>query len=201
MNTKGRGRPRNYEPDTALDAALGVFWEHGFAGTSLDELSAATGMARPSLYAAFGDKKSIYRKSLDKFNREFMDHLGSALFAGNGIENDLVNFYLAALPTYQSGSRVALGCPVICTATVEAAVDDTIQADLAATFDQIDGALIDRFKQAREQGELARSAEPKKLGMLAAALLHSLAVRMRVRQKGFKPKAFIKTSVAEILKK
>lgn len=203
MSKKSRGRPRSYDPDLALGAALNAFWGRGFAGTSLDDISAATGMNRPSLYAAFGDKKSIYRKALDKFSREFLGALEAALFAGSGLEDDLVNFYLAALPTYQSGrsgSNAALGCPVICTATTEAAVDEDIQADLAGALDRIDSALARRFAQAREQGELRRSAEPKKLGRLAAALLHSLAVRVRARQADFDPEAFIRASVAEILK-
>lgn len=202
MTQKSRGRPRRYDPELALGAALKAFWGGGFAGTSLDDIAAATGMNRPSLYAAFGDKKAIYRKALAKFNREFLGALEAALFAGAGLEDDLVNFYLAALPTYRSGragSDAALGCPVICTATTQAAVDDDIQADLAAALDHIDSALAARFAQAREAGELPSRAEPKHLGRLAAALLHSLAVRIRARQDGFDPEAFIRTSVAEIL--
>jgi len=200
MNERRRGRPRAYDPDAALDAALEAFWERGFAGTSLDEISAATGMGRPSLYAAFGDKKSIYRKSIDKFSRDFLGRLTGVLFAGAGIEEDLVNFFSAALETYRSGHRVARGCPVLCTASTAAAVDDDIRSDLAAALDQIDGALVSRFERAREQGEIARSADAKRLGMLAAALLHSLALRTRARQKDFQPEAFVRTSIAEILK-
>jgi hypothetical protein len=55
-----RGRPRAYDPDTALAAAADVFWKKGYDGTSLDDLAAATGMNRPSLYAAFGDKHDLY---------------------------------------------------------------------------------------------------------------------------------------------
>ena len=100
MSKKARGRPRNYDPDRALETALEAFARAGFAGTSLDDISAATGMNRPSLYAAFGDKKSIYRKAVDKFNREFLERLGQALFAGAGLEDDLVGFYLATFPVY-----------------------------------------------------------------------------------------------------
>lgn len=200
MNAKRRGRPRTYDPDAALDAALQAFWERGYAGTSLDDISAATGMGRPSLYAAFGDKKSIYRKSLDKFGRDFLGRLTGILFAGAGLEEDLVNFYLAALQTYRSGHGTARGCPVLCTASTAAAADRDIGSDLAAALDQIDGALVSRFEQAREQGEIARSADAKKLGMLAAALLHSLALRTRARQKEFQAEAFVRASIAAILK-
>ena len=61
---KRRGRPRAYDPQVALARAAAVFWKAGYAGTSLDDLVAATGMNRPSLYAAFGDKRdSISRRS------------------------------------------------------------------------------------------------------------------------------------------
>ncbi len=199
MNARRRGRPRTYDPETALGAALDAFWWRGFAGTSLDEISAATGMNRPSLYAAFGDKKAIYRKAVEQFNRDFLARLHAALFAGAGIEKDLASFYLAALPTYQSGGGPARGCPVICTATIEAAVDNEIQADLAGALDCIDEALTARFALARDQGELKNAAEPAKLGRMAGALLHSLAVRVRARQPSLKPEAFIEESVAVIL--
>lgn len=200
MIKKKRGRPRTYNPDAALGEALNVFWRHGFSGTRLDDLSAATGMNRPSLYAAFGDKKSIYRKSLDRFSREFLSRLEAALFAGVSLEDDLINFYLAALSVYQSGKNAARGCPMICTATTEATLDDDIQSDLANSLDRIDLVLVTRFEQALEQGQLRQSAEPKKLGQLAAAMLHSLAVRLRAQQIGFDPETFIRASVAEILK-
>src|SRR5918993_4135780 len=62
-----RGRPRAYEPDVALTRAMEVFWRDGFAATSLDTISAATGMNRPSLYAAFGDKRDIYVKAYERY--------------------------------------------------------------------------------------------------------------------------------------
>src|SRR5438045_2737757 len=64
---KRRGRPRAYDPDLALSRAMDVFWKEGFAGTSLDELSAATGMNRPSLYGAFGDKRDLYIKAYQHY--------------------------------------------------------------------------------------------------------------------------------------
>ena len=59
-----RGRPRAYDPDTALARAMAVFWAGGYAGTSLDDVTAGTGMNRPSLYGAFGDKHALYLHTL-----------------------------------------------------------------------------------------------------------------------------------------
>jgi AcrR family transcriptional regulator len=62
--TKRRGRPPAYVPEVALARATDAFWSAGYAATSLDELAAATGMNRPSLYGAFGDKHDLYLKTL-----------------------------------------------------------------------------------------------------------------------------------------
>src|SRR5579885_2347645 len=67
---KRRGRPRAYEPDVALGKALDLFRKDGFAATSLDDLSEATGMNRPSLYAAFGDKRELYIKSYARYRTD-----------------------------------------------------------------------------------------------------------------------------------
>src|SRR3979411_3328129 len=67
MAPKRRGRPRAYQPEIALGKALDLFRKGGFAATSLDDLSAATGMNRPSLYGAFGDKRELYIKSYQRY--------------------------------------------------------------------------------------------------------------------------------------
>ena len=61
------GRPRSFDIDRALDRALQVFWRKGYEGTSLSDLTKAVGVNRPSLYAAFGDKKALFRKALDRY--------------------------------------------------------------------------------------------------------------------------------------
>jgi len=67
---KRRGRPRAYQPEIALGKALDLFRKDGFAATSLDDLSAATGMNRPSLYGAFGDKRELYIKSYARYRAD-----------------------------------------------------------------------------------------------------------------------------------
>src|ERR1700759_3985290 len=67
---KRRGRPRAFQPEIALGKALELFRKDGFAATSLDDLSAATGMNRPSLYGAFGDKRDLYVKSYQRYRAD-----------------------------------------------------------------------------------------------------------------------------------
>ena len=61
-------RPRSFDPDEALDLARDVFWQKGFQGASLDDITAATGLNKPSLYAAFGDKNALFLKVLDRYH-------------------------------------------------------------------------------------------------------------------------------------
>src|SRR5215470_9458675 len=63
------GRPRAFDADAALDRALKVFWRKGYEGASLSELTKAMGINRPSLYAAFGDKKALFRKALERYEK------------------------------------------------------------------------------------------------------------------------------------
>ena len=76
-----RGRPREFDVDEALTAALRVFWSKGYEGASMTDLTDAMGITRPSLYAAFGNKESLFRKALDLYEREKLCYMGQALEA------------------------------------------------------------------------------------------------------------------------
>ncbi|MBS0150720.1 MAG: TetR/AcrR family transcriptional regulator [Nitrospira sp.] len=200
MSKKRRGRPPTYDSDMALTAALDLFWSKGFAETSLDDISAATGMTRPSIYAAFGDKKALYRKALEKFTGNFLGRLEPILFAGLSLEEDLINFYSAAAQTYTSNSNMAHGCPVLCTAPTAAGLNADVQSDLKHALDKIDEILSRRFTQARKQGQLRQTAKPTVLAQMAGALLNSLSTRIRAGQ-AVNVASFIRDTVKEMLKK
>src|SRR5437763_11962127 len=74
-----RGRPREFDTEKALDAALLLFWRHGYEGTSLTALTGAMGINVPSLYAAFGNKEALFRKALDRYLRKPASYLPAAL--------------------------------------------------------------------------------------------------------------------------
>src|ERR1043165_2433188 len=73
------GRPREFNTEEVLDKALHVFWEKGYEGASLPDLTEAMGINRPSLYAAFGNKESLFRKALDRYGER--RDMGEALNA------------------------------------------------------------------------------------------------------------------------
>lgn len=191
-----RGRPRAYDPDAALNAARDTFWSAGYSATSLDTLAAATGMNRPSLYAAFGNKQALYVQTLQALGAEMERQVGAALTAAVPLSEALWRFFDGALAMYLSGEQGARGCYVICTATTEAPNDPEVRAFLAGTLRHIDDALIARFRRAVEEGELDADTDVDARGRLAAATLHSLAVRSRAGQSRASLKRLIDGAVA-----
>jgi TetR/AcrR family transcriptional regulator, copper-responsive repressor len=172
-----RGRPRAYDPQVALARAAQVFWKAGYAGTSLDDLVAATGMNRPSLYAAFGDKRDLYLKTLDYYREESRALARHALADSPTLRVFLNRFYDKALELYLTdGPR---GCYSIGTAATVAAVDDGVRAILADSMRTTDSFLTHQIKKAKARGELSPGADPAALGYLATATLHTLAIRSR----------------------
>ena len=178
---KKRGRPRGYEPEAALARAMDVFWRDGFAATSLDAISAATGMNRPSLYAAFGDKRDIYVKAYEHYRGRARQRM-SAFFASElPLPALLRHVYGIAIDMYVSGEDGPRGCFSVMAATSEAVFDPAIRELAVAGLTEMDRAFARVFKLAQGKGELPASADPAKLAQMATATIHTLAVRARLR--------------------
>jgi AcrR family transcriptional regulator len=175
---KRRGRPRAYDPETALRQATHAFWKTGYSGTSFDEIATATGMNRPSLRAAFGDKHSLYLTALRAYWEFKFATMRDALWGGT-LEEALMRGYEAALSIYFSGEERARGCFVVGTAITEAVGDPEIARIVTAGFARLDADFEARLRQARANGELKEDADPEALAILASATMHSIAVRAR----------------------
>jgi AcrR family transcriptional regulator len=178
---KRRGRPRAYQPEVALGKALDLFRRDGFAGTSLDDLSAATGMNRPSLYGAFGDKRDLYIKSYGRYRADARAAMIEIFRDELPIRQRLQRIYAVALDIYLSGEEGPRGCFTVMTAASEAVFDAEIRAMVLEGFTELDRAFARCFRQAKEKGELPEAADPVVLAQLASATLHTLAIRSRAR--------------------
>ncbi|CAH0294021.1 HTH-type transcriptional repressor ComR [Pseudomonas sp. Bi123] len=177
---KGRGRPRAYDPQTALQQALGVFWSTGYSGASLDSIAIAAGMNRPSLYAAFGDKHALYIKALEQYWESASAAMQEALTDKDlTLEQALMGFYEGQLSIYFSGEGQPRGCFAIGTATTEAVEDSAIREVLADRLSRLDADLETRLRAAVSAGELKDDVDPAALAVLASSLLHSISIRAR----------------------
>lgn len=178
---KRRGRPRAYEPEVALARALDLFRKDGFAGTSLDDLSAATGMNRPSLYGAFGDKRALYIKTYERYRADARAAMQEAFKGDLPLRKRLQRIYAIALDIYLSGDEGPRGCFTVMTAASEAVADPDIRAMALSGFHELDKAFAICFRRAQETGELPSSADPDVLAQMASATIHTIAIRARVR--------------------
>ncbi|MCU1641184.1 MAG: putative TetR family transcriptional regulator [Nocardia sp.] len=160
------GRPRSFDPDTALDRALEVFWRHGYEGASLADLTAAMGINKPSLYAAFGNKEDLFGKVLTRY----LD--GPGAYATAALNEPTVRAVIerlvhgaVELTTAEDAPR---GC--LCVKTVQACGPDahTVRRDAIAVRKAGETALRRRLEQATD---LPPNHTPA--GM--AALVHTIS--------------------------
>lgn len=177
-SARPRGRPRSYDRDVALGAIRDVFWDRGFSASSLDDIATAAGMNRPSLYAAFGDKRQMYLAALQMFAAESGRVLQKALEAPT-LREALEAFYSQAIDDYLSGNGAARGCLVICTAVTEATGDEEIRSALATILAAVDSLVAVRIARAQAEGDRCADGEAKVLARVATSVLHSVALRAR----------------------
>ena len=154
-----KGRPREFDAEAALDAALRVFWEKGYEGASLPDLTAAMGINRPSLYAAFGNKETLFRRAIDRYLAGPAEHGARALqeptaqrvaerLLRGGIE-------LVTAPANPGG------CFLVQAALACGNSADPLRKELAARRAANEFALAARFARARIEGDLP--ADMKKI--------------------------------------
>jgi AcrR family transcriptional regulator len=172
-----RGRPVQFDREAALDAALATFWRRGYGHASLDELTAAMGIARPSLYGAFGTKEQLYAASVE----HYVAKIGSGYLAPLAQPRvaDALNGFFDAMIEGVCGKHGPRGCIVACTLPAEAGVSRAAQTQLAAVLEQIDGAWIARLSAAQLAGEIAKRRDPRVLGQLVASGMLALSIRAR----------------------
>lgn len=192
---KRRGRPRAYQPEIALGKALDLFRKQGFAATSLDDLSEATGMNRPSLYGAFGDKRELYIKSYQRYREDARASMVEIFRQEMPVRQRLERIFASALNIYLSGETGPRGCFTVVTAASEAVGDPEIRAMVIDGLTELDKAFTNCFRRAKEKGELPESADPAALAQLASATVHSIAIRSRARVSRKDLEAIVKGAI------
>lgn len=170
-----KGRPREFNLDEALTAALGVFWSKGYEGASLTDLTEAMGITRPSLYAAFGNKESLFRKALDLYEREKLAYVGEALDAptARGVADRLLR---GSLENQMSdcGPR---GCLGVISSVACGDGAESIRSEVIARRASSHAAMIARFDRAKAEGDLPANVDVHGLTSYLLAILQGMAVQ------------------------
>jgi AcrR family transcriptional regulator len=172
-----RGRPRGFDPQEVLGRVRDTFWAHGFAGTSMDQLSAATGLHKPSLYGAFGDKKALYMETLQHYRVEARAQFALA-FAIPRLMDSLADVLERSILLFtREGQRG--GCFMMSTAIPVAGEDADVQAFVRGSMEALDRALTGRFERAIADGELASDADVAGLTRIVVSGHGELSMRAR----------------------
>jgi len=174
-----RGRPREYDPNQALARATEAFWRAGYSATSVEDLSIATKMNRPSLYGAFGDKRALYLTSLSRYVARGRRAMEEALSGPGSLRDALMRVYEGSLALYYPSKGPARGCFLIGTAATEAVSDPDVRAVLREGLREFDRQFKARIERSIVERELDEAADPTTLAALASAILHTLALRSR----------------------
>ena len=159
-----RGRPRAFDVDQALDAALRVFWRQGYEGTSLADLTAAMRVNRPSLYAAFGNKERLFRRVLDHYGRGAQAIREEALRQPTA--RAAVEHLFRALVDSMGDSRNPRGCLMVQSALVCGEQGAIVKQELITRRTAAAAAWRDRFERARREGDLPQGSRAGRAGPL-----------------------------------
>lgn len=171
-SSRPRGRPRNFDRDAALTTASARFRSRGFSGTSLDELAEATGVARPSLAAAFGDKRAMYLAALDRTHDWLTESFGALHAANLPLREMLERMFGFSIKLYLGGEFGPSGCIALNTAVAEAVTDPEIRAALSRILTLEDRMVTGLLEQ-------AGSPTPAAHAQVAVSVLQALSIRAR----------------------
>lgn len=169
------GRPRAFDVDKVLERALKVFWQKGYEGSSLSELTKAMGINRPSLYSAFGDKRALFHKALDRYTEGRIDYLHEALNQPSAravVERLLLG--AADMSTDRSNPH---GCLMVQGALTSGKAADCIRRELSACRAAGEAAIRKRLQRAKKEGDLPAGADPHQLARYVSTVIHGIAVQ------------------------
>ena len=169
-----RGRPRTFDVDKALDSALKVFWRKGYEAASMPDLTRAMRINRPSLYAAFGNKQSLFCTVLKRYSDFQRENLGAALALPKARE--VARRILHDAVDRQTSGGNPRGCLHV-RGSLSCGNSPGIRRKLDASRAELERALSDRFRRAVEEGDLPPDASPSDLTRYLMTVIQGLSVQ------------------------
>jgi AcrR family transcriptional regulator len=161
--------------DQALDQALHVFWEKGYAGTSISDLTEAMGINPPSLYAAFGNKEKLFKKALDRYE-DLRDQILEEAFAAP-TAREAVTRLLEGTAERLGDKCSPRGCLMVQGALSGGEECEAVKQDLAFRRAGVEALIRKRLKRAKREGDLPSNVDAAALARFVATVMHGMAVQ------------------------
>lgn len=168
------GRPREFDPDKALDQAMAVFWKKGYEGASLPDLTRAMGINRPSLYAAFGNKESLFRKAMDRYMGGPAAHVAEALAAPTAREV-AARLLHGGIDIVADGKGPG-GCFMVQSALACGDSAEALRKEVADRRAAGEAAVRARLERAHKEGDLSKEVDAATLARYLMAVTYGMAV-------------------------
>jgi AcrR family transcriptional regulator len=169
------GRPREFDPDKALDRALHVFWRSGYEGASMADLTEAMGITKPSLYAAFGNKEELFRKALDRYVDGPGGYVQIAL--AKPTAREVVEHILFEAADAVTDPDNPPGCLAVQGALSCGEAAESIKQELMTRRANGEQDLRQRFERAITESDLPRESDAADLARYISAILQGMAVQ------------------------
>jgi AcrR family transcriptional regulator len=171
-----KGRPREFNKEQVLDKALHVFWERGYEGTSLSDLTEAMGINRPSLYAAFGNKEELFRLALDRYADKGPGAAHRKALA-EPTAKAVVERLLKSTADCLTDPANPPGCLAVQGALSCGDAAESIKKELCQRRARVEQELRQRFERAKAEGDLGRESEPESLARYITTVIQGMAVQ------------------------
>jgi len=168
------GRPREFDTDAALEKAMRLFWAKGYEGTSVADLTETLGIGKPSLYAAFGDKQSLFRAALERYAAGPASYVAAAL--AKPTAREVAEHLLRGAADLQTSSSNPGGCLTVNGAIACGDEAEPVRQALNAHRTGGVALLRSRFGQAKAQHDLPKDSDPAALARYLAAVVYGMAV-------------------------
>ena len=168
------GRPREFDTDAALEKVMRLFWAKSYEGTWVADLTETLGISRPSLYAAFGDKQSLFRAALERYAAGPACYVAAAL--GEPMARKVAEQLLRGAAVLQTSSSNPGGCLTVNGAIASGDEAEPVRQALSAHRTAGVALLRRRFEQAKAQHDLPKDSDPASLASFLAAVVYGMAV-------------------------
>lgn len=170
---------KHFDPDVALERVERLFWERGAAATSIQDVAAATGLNRSSLYATFGGKQRLYRAALERYLRERAGPASRALAADPRGLPAVRDFFDGLIDVRCSGEFAGWGCMVVNAHAGVERTDPEVRRLLETHHRELRAALATALETARGLGQLGPGASPEAMARTLALLAYGVNLRSR----------------------